>query len=162
MTSARPHVRTEQIGLTLVNHLAPAVTVALEHNERERALCDGFPARGESAGRGSSPSSSTEAAAAGSRHFAARAADIRTAIDIVDGAVKRLADLVYAARVPAAIDVVRCKEGQFGRDSVLWSDDTRCLELPNKARLCQRHYWQFYRYRLAHGIDVSGDFEESA
>jgi hypothetical protein len=55
--------------------------------------------------------------------------------------------------------VKRCRDGQVGKDAGLWSSDLACAVLPDKKELCTRHYWQWRRYRIAHGIDTSGDFE---
>jgi hypothetical protein len=157
----RAHSRTEQIGLTITNHLAPAVTVALEHLRREQQICDGFAARGESAGRGSSITSSTEGAAMMASRYRQDSADIHNAIERLDQARAELARLVFVMRAPAALEQKRCRDGQHGRDSGLWSDDPACLALPEKKDLCTKHYWAWRRYRIAHGIDTSGDFEEA-
>jgi hypothetical protein len=164
---SRPNQRTRTLGVTLTDHLAPAVTLALDHLSRERQACDGMAAAGIPTGRGSGGSygSRTETAALRAGRYVEQTDAIRAAIDAIETATKHLAVLVFTGlgmRVPAAADVTRCREAQHGRDAGAWSDDLACSALPDKAGLCNRHYIAWYRYRRAHNIDTSGDFGPSA
>jgi hypothetical protein len=161
----RPNQRTRTLGVTLTDHLAPAVTLVLDHLAQGRSACDGLRARTFGSGRGGSGiGSSTEWAALRSERYVEQTAAIREAIDAVETATKHLAVLVFGGLgmpVPAADGVSRCKEGQHGRDAAAWSDDVACTALPDKARLCHRHYIAWYRYRRANNIDTTGDFQPS-
>ena len=174
---AKAHYRTEQIGLRLVHHIAPAVTAALDAIRREQTECDGWPNRGGSIGRGTGPTvyvdadeyeeggripvTGVEAAAFTGTTVDNRAERINDTIESIEISVSHLAKLVIGIdHTPAAGDQPRCKDAQVGRDSTLWSDDINCMALPDKGKMCTKHYWQYRRYRIAHGLDTSRDFQE--
>lgn len=156
------HYRTEQIGLRLVNHLAPAVTVALELLQRQRNIADGWPTRGETAGRGTSDHTIPEAAILEAERIDAALEQITDCIESIDISVNYLAKLTIGIdRTPAASDQLRCKDGQRGRDSALWSRDDQCMELPVKMGLCVTHYQAYYRFRVARNLPVAQYYENT-
>jgi hypothetical protein len=154
--------RTEQVGWHLANKIAFLVAEALVHLSRERRILDGFAARGDSAGRGTGDTSTTEAAATASLEFGRDAEDIKDAIDGVEIAVKHLGKLsADALGKIAPLDTPRCKEGQRGRDAIKWSDDEQCTELPVKMDMCNKHYMAYYRFRVANHLPVTQYFEDA-
>lgn len=161
---ARPHYRTETIGLRLVNHIARQVTLALVHLEEERLIADGWVAHHLApGGRASSDTSTTEAAAVAALTFARDAEDIDDAIDGVKYAVDHLEQLTKdALGKRAPLDVARCRDRMvlLRWRPAEWADtDEQCLALPDKAGLCTKHYWQRRRDLEAQGVDTSHDFE---
>lgn len=145
-----------------MNHLAPAVREAKDHLSRELSICDGWPSRGESAGRGTSDRTTTEAAVLRSGRIQAEVDRIDRIVAALEAGAEALAKLVVGGmgeRVQAAADVVRCREAQRGRDAHLWSNDMECMDLPSKSGLCGKHYAAYYRYRRAHNIKTDHEFE---
>lgn len=157
------HYRTEQIGLRLVNHLAPAVTVALELLQRQRNIADGWPTRGETAGRGTSDHTIPEAAILEAERIDLELEKITDTIESIEISVSHLAKLVIGIdRTPAALEEPRCREGQRGRDALRWSDDEACPVVGTKLGMCGKHYMQYYRFRVAHRLPVEQYFEKAA
>jgi hypothetical protein len=162
MIVVRPHHRTEQVGLALVHQVAPVVSMALVHLAREVVVFDGWAMRGDSAGRGTSASTVPEAAVLARDQFTTMMEDINDAVWGLEIAAKHLAKLSSDAigkRLPAAIDMPRCRDAQFGKDAPLWSDDEKCPALPDKGGLCQRHYSAWRRHCIAEGLDTSHHYE---
>jgi hypothetical protein len=160
MTKA--HYRTEQAGLRLVHHVAPAVTAALDLYQNKRDAADGMKAPGETAGRGGSDeTSTTEAAAAETEKWDLKIEEINDTIESIEISVGHLAKLTIGIdRTPAAGWEKRCRDGQQGRDAVLWSDDTDCAELGAKLEMCGRHYVAYYRFRVSRHLPVDQYFEK--
>jgi hypothetical protein len=158
----RPNDRLVHLGRTLIDHYALAAEQAYEHLARQRALCDGYPARGETAGRGTATSSSTEGAIVSAEHFDEQTARLRHAINAVDTATATLGHVIGDVLPPTTVQTKRCADGQVGKDSGLWSDNVHCPELPTKKGMCAQHYMRYYRYRVAHLLPVDQDFEPIA
>lgn len=161
----RPNRRTEAVGLALTHQIAPAVTAAVAHLTRELAAFDGWAQRGESAGRGTSSHTIPEAMVLYRDPISRDVEDIYDAIWGLEIAAKHLAKLCGTAlgrELPAAIDVARCRDGQWGKDADRWSDDRKCAALPDKGQLCQRHYSAWRRHRESQGIDTTRDYEPAA
>lgn len=159
----RAHYRTEQIGLRLIHHIAPAVTAALQRLQAERNSTDGWPPRNANPGRGGSDTSTTESAALAGGYLDTQAEQITDTIESIEISVTHLATLVIGIdRTPAAGEHKRCSDGQQGRDAVLWSNNTDCAELPTRLDMCGRHYMAYYRYRVAHHLSVDHYFEAGA
>lgn len=157
------HQATRLLGEHIIDFIAPAVAAAIVALTREQRICDGFGERGASAGISVGPGGArpVESAVLASRHFALLAEDLFDALDglrISMQHVERLARAAIGERAP--LDVLRCKDGQVGRDAGAWSSDAQCAELPVKLGMCVRHYTQCYRYRVARRLDVSRYFEE--
>lgn len=155
---------TEQIGLRFLHHLAPVALNFILRQRRAEAICDGFPSRGDSAGRGTSDSSLTEAAVLRADEIRAdlqKMFDLRAACKQAQDAYADFLLRQPEERIPVAIDVPRCRDEQKfgGIDALLWSDDMECPELPSKLKLCAKHYSQYYRYRKAKGISTAHHFE---
>lgn len=160
---ARSHYRTEQAGLRLVHHIAPAVTAALDLYQNKRTSAQGLKAPGETPGRGESDISTTESATFEVEKWDAKIEEIIDTIESIEISVGHLARLTIGIdRTPAAGWEKRCRDGQQGRDAVLWSDDTDCAELGTKLDLCGRHYMQYYRFRVARHLPVDQYFEAGA
>lgn len=154
--------RTEQAGWHLCNKIAFLVAEAHIHLKRERSILDGFAARGDSAGRGTGDTSTTEAAATASLEFGRTVEDINDAIDGVEIAIKHLGRLAAEAIGKIApVEVPRCKDGQRGRDALKWSDDEQCTELPVKMEMCNKHYMAYYRFRVANHLPVAQYYEDA-
>lgn len=159
----RPHRRTEQAGLRLIHHLAPAVAKALDDLQREQHQCDGWPNHGSSPGRSSSDTSTTEAAALQADNFGGRAEEILDTVESIEISVGHLAKLVIGIdRTPAAGEEKRCSDGQVGRDALKWSTDEQCKALPVRLGMCNAHYFQHYRFRVANHLPVDQYFEDGA
>lgn len=162
MTLRRTHRRTEQIGLRLVHHVAPAVTAALDLYEYKRDAADGMKARAETDGRGTSDNSITEAATIEAEKWTLKAKEITDKVELIEREVGELARLTIGIdRTPAAGEEKRCSDGQVGKDAVLWSTNTECPELPVKLGLCGAHAQAYYRYRVAHHLPVAQYFEDA-
>lgn len=151
----RPNERVVQVGLHLANQDALVVAQALSHLALEQSVCDGWATRGDSAGRGSAASSTTEAAAIMAGQFHHKTDDIRQAIANLEADRQHLARLASESlglRAPAALAEIRCRDSQMGRQGALeWGDPT-CEELPVKAGLCGACYQRERRWRVGHGL----------
>lgn len=158
----RSHYRTEQIGLRLVHHIAPAVTAALELLQRQRNIADGWPARGETAGRGTSDITTTEAAMLEAERLDLETEKIIDTIESIEISVGYLAKLVIGIdHTPAASDQLRCSDGQTGRDALKWSTNDQCPELPVKMGMCGAHYRAYLRFRQANHLPTVQYFEDA-
>lgn len=161
----RAHYRTEQIGLRLTHHIAPAVTIALDHIDRQRQTADGWPAHGDGVNRGHPDTSTTEAAAIEAiDHLDTEREKIIDVIEGIELAVSHLAKLVIGIdRTPAAGQERRCSDGQVGKDAILWSTNSQCPELPisTKMGLCGAHARAWLRYRTAHHLPIEQYFEDA-
>lgn len=163
MTRRASNYRTEQQGLALLHHVAPAVADALTHLRRELVVFDGWASRGDSPGRGSSSSTIPEAAVLARLALTNAIDDVDDAIWGVEIAVKHLAKLAADAlgkRLPMSIDQPRCRDGQYDRNPGAWSDDPQCPVLPDKNGLCTRHYSAWRRFKIAEDDDDrASDYE---
>ena len=143
---ARLHALNEQ--LRTLGHLPEAV--ALIH--REIGLHDGFPARGESAGRGSSELTPVEAAAANVEHLVGELRDMQDDLDTITLAVGLLVKKIRH-RLPTAgqvvVDKTMCTVGAYHDE---WAvprsgDRVPCPDLaetypsgnPRPEYLCEKH-----------------------
>lgn len=156
--------RTEQVGLRLTHHLAPAVYEYRAALRREQSVADGWATRGETAGRGSPDNSLPEAAVLMVGHLEQVEARLNLLVVAVETAADQLAKMViggFGEHVPASADQLRCRDAQkFGRgiwDTKEWSDDIECEDLPTKLGLCARHYSAYYRFRRARNIKPDRD-----
>jgi hypothetical protein len=157
----RPDHRTLQAAHTL-EALAPDVTLALTHLNRERSICDGYPTRGDGTGRGTADASTTEAEALASEHYTAKADLIRQTLDTITRNIELLGRVTQRSiGVRAPIAVPRCRDNQMGRQGAIeWGDPT-CENLPDKAGLCSACYQRERRWRQAHGL-APRDIEDAA
>jgi hypothetical protein len=159
----KSHYRTEQAGLRLVHHIAPAVTVALDLYQNKRDSADGMKAPGETAGRGESDNSTTEAATLEGEKWDLKIEEIIDTIESIEISVGHLAKLTIGIdRTPAAGEEKRCSDGQrlYGR-VLAWSNNDQCMELPVKMGMCEAHYRAFYRYRTDQHLPVVQYFEDA-
>ncbi len=156
--------RTEQAGLRLTHHLAPAVYEYRAQLRREQSVADGWATRGETASRGSSDNTLPEAAVLMVAHLERVETRLNLLIVAVETAADDLARVViggFGEHVPAAAEELRCRDAQHGLDAPLWSDDVECRALPDKKGLCQRHYSAWRRYLQSRNVDTSHHFEPS-
>lgn len=161
MTKA--HYRTEQAGLRLVHHVAPAVTVALELYQYKRDSADGMKARGETAERGTSDISTTEAANLEVEKWDTKIEEIKDTIESIEISIGHLAKLTIGIdRTPAAGEEKRCSDGQrlYGR-ALTWSTNEHCQELPVKMQMCEAHYRAYLRFRNDNHLPVVQYFEDA-
>ena len=63
-------------------------------------------------------------------------------------------------RAPVATE--RCCDGQVGKEGTIEWGDATCQDMPTKSNLCGRHYFAWYRWRRANGVDTSRMFEAAA
>jgi hypothetical protein len=147
----RPDHRTLQAAYTL-EQLAPDVTAALTNLHRERAICDGYTA-GIGSGRGTSDSSTTEAAALQADRLDTRAQRIRNTIADIERDIHHLSRLTRdSLGLRAPVTIARCRDNHTGRQGAIeWGDPT-CENLPDKAGLCVACYHRERRWRQAHGL----------
>jgi hypothetical protein len=157
---------TEQIGMRLYNHLAPLALNAIRELRREEALCDGYVARGETAGRGNNDRSTTAAAFEKAEDIRARLQqlfDLRNAVQRAADEYAHFLKTRPEERIPASADKPRCHDGQVALGTARdWSDDIDCRELGDKRGLCPRHYMRWYRWKVDNEHDVTHLFEPSA
>jgi hypothetical protein len=167
---------TEQIGLRLTNHLAPLALNAIRELRREESLCDGYVARGETAGVPTTGRrDSTGAAIIRAEEIRERLQRLFNLRNEVQHAVDSYAHFLKTRpeeRIPAAADKPRCRDKQIellhpnaiemANGTKEWSDNTNCRELGEKAGLCPRHYMRWYRWKVDNDHDVSHLFEPSA
>lgn len=128
--------------------------------EQERAY-DG-PTRGDSAGRSTSITSSTERNANEVYRLRLKIEDLRDALQGAEFAINHLDNLSQEAVRTRAFgepdgpkvedQLPRCDEGQRGRDgAVEWG--RICAMSPVKSKLCQTCYMREWRWRKAHGLE---------
>lgn len=159
---ARAHHRTEQIGLRLIHHVAPAVTAALDLYQSKRNTA--LKASAASDGRGTSDNSPTEAATFESERWDGKVEEIIDTIESIEISVGHLARLTIGIdRTPAAGWEKRCSDGQVGKDAIKWSSNTDCPELPisTKMGLCGAHARAYLRFRTANHLPVAQYFEDA-
>lgn len=160
----RPNPRVQGTGYWLADVLALRVTEALDHLHREHVICDGFPAKGETAGRGNSDSTTTEAAAIARQYITRQAEDLKDAIDGLVISANHLAAMITEAtktRAPDIVKIARCRDNQIGREgAIVWGNPT-CLEIPVKAGYCSACYQRERRWRATQGLEAR-DVEPAA
>lgn len=163
-----------QRALTLAHRLEAIIAVNITNGVRqlqgERQAAQQGPARGETNGRSTSETSTTERNANEAYRLGLMIEDIRDAIAGAEIAVKHLDDLTMQACKTRAFNtpvhrddeppkVTLCRDQQHGRAGAIEWGDPLCLHSPVKSGLCGAHYMQWYRYRKAHGVDTDKDFE---
>lgn len=156
----------------LAEHItAQKVTDALANLQGQRARAADGPDRGESAGRGTSSTSTTERNATEAHRLGLLIEDGRDFIlglEIAHKALLQWANDNCKTRAFGApvigneVAVALCRDNQHGREGVIEWGRPDCLRIPVKAGLCTREYQAWYRYRLEHGISIAKDFEEGA
>jgi hypothetical protein len=137
--------------------------------ERNKALADG-PDIGESAGRSSNATSTTERNATEGFRIGLLIEDLRDAVQGFEIAHRHLLELAeqavrtraFGAAPPEPAVEKTCRENQHGKAGVIDWGDPLCMKLPTKSGLCGGHYMDWYRYRVRHGIDTIRDFEEAS
>jgi hypothetical protein len=166
----QPNQRALTLAFRLEKIIAVNITNGVRQLEGERISAQQGPARGETSGRSSSETSTTERNASEAYRLGLMIEEIRDAIAGAEIAVKYLDELTMQAcktRAFGALDPIDdlppkiplCRDGQFGRSGVLEWGDPLCLRAAVKAGLCGKEYIAWYRYRKAHGIDTNKDFE---
>lgn len=145
----------------LENIIAANITAGIRQLQTEQERAYDGPSRGDSDGRSSSTTSTTERNANEVYRLRLKIEDLRDAIAGVEFAVKHLDTLSQEAVRTRAFGepdpepedrLPRCDEGQRGRDgSVEWG--SICAMSPVKAKLCQTHYMREWRWRKAHGLE---------
>jgi len=140
--------------------------------ERIRAIEDG-PDRGESVGRSTDTTSTTERQAAEGYRIGLLIEDLRDAVHGFEIAHRHLLDLAndacrtraFSAPATPGEDQPKisvCRDQQMGRAGVIEWGDPLCIKAAVKAGLCGQHYMCWYRYRTAHGISTDHEFERGA
>lgn len=136
--------------------------------ERVKAMVDG-PDVGESAGRSSNDTSTTERNAAEGYRIGCLLEDLRDAIygyEIAHRHLLALAEQGVRTRAfgasplePAAEKT--CRDNQHGKQGAIIWGDPLCMKLPVKAGMCATHYQAWWRHRVRMGVDTSRDFQEA-
>ena len=152
----------------LLEQLFDKAAMVADHVARELVTLDGFPAAGERLSvMASNEMTSTESAAL------ARALLTNQRDEFTDGlrflvadihALHRAADALLRARLPREstpghAGPALCVEAQRERDGALEWGDPLCPLPAVKGGLCVGHYHKMRRWKMAHGIDTSRDFE---
>lgn len=156
----------------LENQIAGNISKGVSQLETERVMAAAGPAKGESAGRGGSATSTTERNANESYRLGLMIEDLRDAIEGAEIAVAhldRLASEACRTRAfgplldiePAAEDAARCRDNQHGRQGTIEWGRPDCVELPTKAGLCAACYAREYRWRKTHELPYR-DIEPAA
>jgi hypothetical protein len=149
---------------------AQKVTDAIRQLQAERikAIADG-PDIGESAGRSSNETSTTERNATEGYRIGCLIEDLRDAICGLEIAHRYLLTVAeegvrtraFGAPGPEPVAEKTCRDNQHGKaGAILWGDPL-CMKLPVKGGMCAAHYQAWYRHRVRTGRDVSRDFEEA-
>lgn len=173
MTRSDPrNQRALTLAHRLENQIAANITAGVRQLETERVMAAAGPAKGESAGRGGSTTSTTERNANEAYRLGLLIEDLRDAIEGCEIAVAHLDRLASeACRTRAfgpllepeqpAEDAPRCRDNQHGRQGTIEWGRPDCLELPSKAGLCFACYAREYRWRKAHEL-APRDIEPAA
>lgn len=159
-----------QAGAALQDYIATNLTNALAHIIQELSILDGFPERGDTVQvTASSELTSVERTADARWQLTNAREDIRDAKARVLKEItelNHLCNLVIAMRAPKVVvkpeDKLKgcCCAGQKGLDGVIEWGDPLCVMPAVKKGMCQSHYFRYYRWSLAHGVDrTDKDFE---
>lgn len=162
--SARTRLHAVNEILRDVKHLPEAVAVL----RRSIAEHDGFGSKGETSGRGSSPSSSVESAALATGPLFAELDDIADVLDSLTLSASLLAKFVrrWAAPQPTAgVEPMRCTVGTYHDDWALPRDGdvVPCPDLvehypsgnPRPEYLCEKHRTRMRRAEREHERQVA-------
>lgn len=151
----RPNARIQGIGHHLAQNIAPRTTQAQHHLALELTICDGYAAKGETAGRSTSDNTTTEAAALARTHITNQLDEITNSIQHLNDAANRLQTAVTTAlksRAPDVVQIPRCRDNQIGREGAIIWGRTDCLELAVKAGLCMACYKRDWNWRKTQGL----------
>lgn len=152
----------------LAEHItAQKVTDAINQlrSQRASALIYG-PDVGESAGRSTNTTSTTERNAEEGQRLSLLIDNLYDAIDGLEIAHKHLLHLAeegvktraFSAPPEPPVEQVVCRDNQHGKAGVIEWGDPLCLVAPIKGGMCNKHYMAWYRFRKEHNIDTSHEF----
>lgn len=155
---------------SIAEHITAAlVTQAVQQLDAERARALDGPDVGDSAGRSTNATSTTERNASEAYRLGLLKEDLRDAIhglEIAHTHLRELAQQAVRTRAFGAVpetppELPVCKHGQHAKvGAIIWGDPT-CDMAAVKMELCAAHYAKYYRYRKDHGLAVVKDFAKA-
>lgn len=165
----KPNRKAEEAGHTLSTVIAVNITAALEHLQRELAISDGFPERGDTISvTASSESTSVERTMMARYELTEARETLRDALTEAVEAIRRLGWCAQAAmRLRAPHNAVQPNTAKLCRDGITdktrqgsleWHDPT-CMMPAAKLGLCQRHYDARRYWLTTHDMDTD-DMEQ--